>query len=244
MPDRSDKKPKFTNRLPVFGAMLLTLLLHFGLFGLFRFQPEAPPARRHDNSRIELLTVSSLPPAERSQFERWLETHDPRLIARADSRHAPTSQLRPARRHTPADLLQPELIRPLPERRPAPPEALAEPQQAAFRPFEFTGPAAPAVLPPERYPALRLDGRRAGAIALPETVHELARSLEAAGCVVEFSYTGDGPAEIPRFRVRQSSGSGNLDLQIVRALLPQLAPPAGGEGLRQVEIRWQPEKNP
>ena len=65
-------------------ALVVAVAAHILFFGVFKYK-EQQSIPQKQGSRITLFNLSSLSERERTQSEKWLKLHDPKLAVRGDS---------------------------------------------------------------------------------------------------------------------------------------------------------------
>ncbi len=226
-------------RCIVIQAAFVTAAAHLVLILLFRYQPRKQESPAEERTGIRLFNLGANSPERRMMAVKWLDVHDPSIIARADSPHSAVRRLPRSRRPSPPVLNVTGIKAPaLPEL--SRPEALATTPgtpvvpEEVFRPDTSSGAEAQEAAAVS-YPHVTLNGRPA-VLNLPAGIKGISRSVKAQQTVIDFDI---GKTQ-KRFFVTGSSGSFKLDMMAVRAIkaekgfLPE-------SGRCEVRIIWQKE---
>lgn len=234
------RKNKTYGRVIVFQALLVTLGIFAAFFVLFSLQPAEASATRREGGRIELLNIGAMKPEEQTRFLRWMAIHDPTVIARADSPASATARLPGADRELPDATPIETLFSPLPGRSvPLPEKQMTSAPSGAWAPDGAPPAAAEGARKEQVYPRILANGVPM-ALELPPELVAQARTVVAAPA--EFEFRTEAGALRRRFSVQKTTGSGKLDLRLIRLLLAELDASAEPDGRTVIRVIWNAEE--
>ncbi len=231
--DKAERYRRRYMRTVILQALLVTLAAHFLLVMLFRTAPQKNANTPDGHSGIRLFNIGANSPERRVKIERWLDIHDPSVIARADSSHSAVMRLQPEKKEAVPDV-EVSARRPLPVAgRQKEAEFMSVRDSDGLLPVIFSGKSSGMEEKKIEYPRVIANAVPL-AMPLTEEMIKLSREVNAGKTVIEL----DIGAARDRFAVRQSSGSARLDMLLVRQLLANREQFKGG-GLHEVTVLWR-----